>query len=283
VLSAILALGVVAAGVEVAGPTTCPEPGEVVDVLRSLAPDDLAARERALLTPARGGGVRIELYTLAGALLGARELDPAPCSDLARAAAVVIATWETELHPEAMSSVPLPRHGPGPRFELAAAALGSLALPGAGLAPGGEMTLIVAPRHHRLGVRVGVTGTALRTVALPSASGDAVYTRVGLWVGPDVRLRAGRLRCDLHADLGAALLYLGGRGFNPDRDTFDVDPGAGGGARLGVRAGKLIPFLGVEVVGWLRDQVASATGVSQSAHLPRVELLLTLGLALGRE
>jgi len=81
-----------------------------------------------------------------------------------------------------------------------------------------------------------------------------------------------------------ALLYVAGAGFARNYTAFDVDVGLGAGVKLGVVAGPVQPFVGVDVVGWLRpaQATAQAAAATVTAELPRFEVVLSAGLAFGR-
>jgi hypothetical protein len=126
------------------------------------------------------------------------------------------------------------------------------------------MTLLgEAPRDLRLG------------------SGRAAWGRSALGAGLGYRFRPARFVLDVRAEALLALLYVQGRGFDQTSRSFDVDAGLGCAARGGVQLGAVQPFVSVELAGWLRPEQAIARqgGAMVSANLPRIEVLLALGLA----
>src|SRR5438046_635289 len=93
--------------VDVEGSSTCPTPAEVAERLRSLLPAGAGTeRDRATLVQEKGE-LRVALRSSAGRAVGELRLDvTASCSDLAGAAAVMIAAWEAELRPGEQPSLP---------------------------------------------------------------------------------------------------------------------------------------------------------------------------------
>ncbi len=279
-------VGLMVAAIELAGASSCPTVNEVADRLRALVPDAATAavpRERVTLTQ-QLGGLRLELRDEAGRAIGRRSLDAAPCSDLAQAAAVVIAAWATDLRADRTPELVLPRRQPrrGLGFDVAAGFVASFA--GSAFAPGGELAVTMGPRDGRLLGRIVATGTAARDLAVGTgAAGHVTFSRASLGLGPVVRLRPGRFLVDFGADASAALVYLAGVGFADSASAWDADVGLGGGVRAAVRVGAVAPYLGARVEGWLRPLSALVTGpTGGTVGLPRFEVLLAAGLSFGR-
>ena len=278
-MSGVLFLAVVGA-VEIVANGTCPSDGDVAGRLRALVPESAGARETAKLSSG-DKGLLVELSDAAGAPLGQRWLQPAPCADLAQAAAVVIAAWEAELRSRAASEVKLPApRAPGRTgFEIAASFLGSLAQ-GNALAAGGALDLAVGRRRSHFLGRLELAG--FQTRDLPLSTGHVSWTRAWLALGPLFRFRPGRFVLDLHAEGLLALLYFGGVGFTTTQSGYDVDVGLGAGIRGAVRAGPMRFFVGVGLAGWLRQQTVQVSGGSSNV-IPRVEGLLTIGIGGGND
>jgi hypothetical protein len=170
------------------------------------------------------------------------------------------------------------------RIELGAAFLASFA--GGAFAPGGQIDLAVTPRRSDWAARLSFLAAATRDLEL--GDGRASWTRFGLGIGPRYRVRRGqRWRFDLHADGYAALVMMKGAGFRQNELALNFDPGLGLGGRAALRLGRgapffgAAPFIGVDLVGWLRRQEVM-TLASVSADLPQLEVLLTAGVAIGR-
>ena len=275
-----------AGGVEIEGATTCPTGAEVAERLRALVPDlNVRNPDRALLR-GDGRGLRIDLVDPGGSTLATRKLLPAGCADLAQAAAVVIAAWESELRPppaESVRALPPPLPPRRAAVDLAGAFIASFA--GASFAPGGGASALVGVQRGRVWGRIAAAGFATRDLAL--GPGHASWTRAFASLGVAVRFRPSRFIIDLHGDALAALLYVKGIGYMSPSESYDVDPGLGVGARAAVRLGPVALFLGGDVAGWLRAQtvrVLAQNGTTAGlADLPRVEALLSAGLAWGSD
>ena len=280
-LAALVLFGVTVGAVDLVGSGDCPAEADVAAQLGALLPGEAGAGGRARLVP-DGRALRIELTDGSGAQV-VRRVEGGSCPELAGAAAVVIAAWQADLREGAPLAVRLqpPRMRRSVGFELSAGFVASLA--GSDFAPGAEVAAALGPRRSHFRGRVGAWATGLRTVAL--GPGRASYTRAGLALGPQFRFRPGRFRLDLHADAVCALLYVAGAGFSTTDNGYDVEPGLAAGARAAVRlGGGAFVYAGATVVGWLREQQVLVTG-GQAAHstLPRLEVLLTAGLAFGND
>ena len=283
-----LLLGMVIGLVEVDGTSACPTPSQVAEELRRLLPGDAAAAEpdRARVE-SQGGALQVSLSS-AGRRVGTRRLaEGGSCEDLAGAAAVVIATWEAELRPGRLSLPNLRPPAPPAAhartslaWELGAALVGSLD-EGAHPTGGGAVDVTLGPGGGRFAGRIGLVGLAPRRA--PLGSGSVEWARPALSVGARFRLGGARVRVDLHLELLAALLIVGGSGYESSRREVDFDPGCGAGVRVSLRLGRVAPFVGVGVAGWLRRQTARISGIEPSASvdLPRFEALLSTGLLVG--
>jgi len=313
VVSALLLAGFLLAGeeptagaVRVEGGGACPSPADVAQRLAPLLPPaapDRAAR-RAVLSR-EGRELRVELREADGAVLAHRHLGAAPCGDLAAAAAVVIATWEVELRGRGVlglwpeSAQPRPAAPPAPppppavraappsvpsRIELA---IGAAALGGAGASGGVAAGALVEARGRRPGGILGLTLALLwqGERSLPLAGGSVAWRRTAVVLGPSLRRPLGARGVAVEADAGvvAAALLLRGAGFSRDAVLAVFDPGATVSARVSVRAGSLIPWIGAGIWAWPvthETAVQGATGAG-TRDLPRGEVFISLGLALG--
>jgi len=102
----VLAMG---PAITVNGNATCPTADEVSTRVAQLVPavDTSAPRDLARIEEA-GGVLRVSLSAPDGALLGTRDLPrTSSCAELAAAAAVVVAAWESDVHPEFRPSIPV--------------------------------------------------------------------------------------------------------------------------------------------------------------------------------
>jgi hypothetical protein len=273
------------------GGTTCPAADEVVAAIEASAglrelelksmDIEIADAERDVVLRLREGGKSLATKTI--------PRGDSSCAELARAAAVVITSWQ--LRSDEWTPY-LPRLGradargvvnqsrtPRPsvlQYELSAAFLSSIASTGA-FAPGAEATASFTRRGKRWLGRLSMFGTDLRQRQL--GFGTMAWTRVALAAG--VAYRLGSIwQVDLHADAVAALLVLRGSGAATST-AFDLDPGLGGGVRGNRRWTHVAAFIDAGVVGWLRSQQVNATGSSDTVEVPRLDVLLTVGLSYG--
>ena len=218
---------------------------------------------------------------------------------MAAAAAVVVATWESDVHPEFRAALlaaavepaspptittafAAPRR-PSRRFalELGAALSGGLAPSASALEPavGGVVVGSATPAGGRLGLRLALAaGTERET---PLGTGRVSWRRISAALGPNLRLgRAASPSVDLHAEVLAAALTATGSDFANDRSSDSLDPGVGAGIRGLLLGHALAPWLDVSASGWLREQRAFVTPDGTSVALPRLEVTVAVGLSL---
>jgi len=270
---------VVANLVAVDGALRCPDPAAVRAELGTLAPATREVRRARLRVT--GATLHIDLTNAAGELLRTRALAArGSCAELTTAAAVVIASWQSEqseLEETAPAPVPAPRRRWGWRLGLAA--VGSR-VPGGELVPGAQAEGVVAP-WRSVGLRVAGTLTARHREEV--AGGSAAWTRVALGVGPVLRLPRAlpRVQVEVHAELLAALLAVRGDGFTQGRQAWSFDPGLGAGAKISYPVGDAALFLGSQALLWPRTQRAHVDGDPATADLPNFQVLVVAGLDFG--
>jgi hypothetical protein len=151
--------------------------------------------------------------------------------------------------------------------------------PGPTVSVGGAAEVTLGPKDNRFAARIGVSGQSLHHHDLQI--GQIVWTRPALSLGARVRLLRGRVRLEASAEAQAALLVLAGTGLGVTQQDYDFDVGLGGGARLGYHVRGLTPFVDVQLVGWLRPQTALVSGIDSRYALPRLDLWVGAGLAIG--
>jgi len=288
--------------VTVEGDASCPTAADVATRVMALLPpretDD--APDVARLAE-RGEALLLTLTRPDGTSLGERALDRGfPCADLAGAAAVVIATWESDVHAE-FRAAPLPARpeaapavtpavvvavAPPPRaaaaFDLGAAVVGSLAPSSAGAGPALGALVVASwiPSRARVGVRLALGATTEREV--PLGTGHVRWRRITPALGPTLRLASATRpwAVDLHAEALLAWVTAAGEGFASNHNSGSFDPGVGVGTRLlWRRGGVTFPWLELAGAGWLGPQTAYATPGTASIVLPRIEVTLALGLS----
>jgi hypothetical protein len=268
-------------GLEVDARTDCPSGAAVAAALQALVGNTLAPPGERVELVRDAAGVRLRLLGAQG-VLAERTLPAGDCTELANAAAALIAAWRTDVGAAT------------PRLELRAlrrphaldyevGAGFSASLAGAAFAAGGTLALALGPRRGRVLARVALTGNDLRSLSIGTASeGHGRFTRAGVALGPMLRFRPRRFLLDLFAELTPALLYVDGVGYASTLSAFGFDVGLGGGGRAALHVGPLAPFVGARVVGWLTPQSLQVSGPSGGVTaLPRFEVLLEAGIALG--
>jgi hypothetical protein len=290
--------------VNVQGDAVCPTAADVAARLGALLParatDEPPDVARLDL---RDGALLVTLTGADGTMIGERALDRGfACSDLASAAAVVIATWESDVHPEfrlaaapaaPRPTVPAPRAAPpvltalssppsrASTWDVGAGLSGSLAPGSGGVAPaiGALVVGSWTPGARRTGIRLALAGTMDRE--LPLGAGRVRWQRTDVALGPQLRLAsaASPQAVDLHAEALAGWLVASGNGFTNDLREGSLDPGLGAGARLSLGRGAFVPWLEASLAGWLRRQTAYATPGTDVVTLPRFEASLALGVS----
>jgi hypothetical protein len=295
VLSAWVWLAVGPVAVE--GNAACPASTDVAARVATLLPaaQTTDAPDVVRLDDDAGGALRVTLSRPDGTPLDERALAHTfSCDDLAAAVAVVVAAWESDVHPEFQPApAPAPSIAVTPtrpsgtrartptRFDIGAALSGSLAPTsgGAGPALGALLAGSWTPANARVGARLTLATTTLRDSSL--AGGHVSWRRFEAALGPQLRLTsaAKRWALDLHADARLAWLTAAGDGFTNDSSAGGVDPGLGAGVRVLRLQGDVAPWLELSADGWPRRQQAYATPSDASVTLPQFDATLALGLS----
>lgn len=275
-----------AGAVEVESPSACPAAQAVTDRLAVLLPATRDVPDRARLSRS-GDRLSLELRRADGTAIAWRRLDAqAACEDLAEAAAVMIATWETELE---AGRVPLPppridrEPAPvdkSPPLEAAPAfpgwALGvgfAASVANRAFLPG--VTIEVENGGARWAARMVVTATESQEQTL--GMGTARWNRLLFAAGPSLRFSV----LDVHAEAVGALVHVEGVGFAQVYDEYGFDPGIGAGVRFSLRPAPLSPWIDVSGVGWLRKEELRVVGVDGQVALPDVDVLVSAGVSFG--
>jgi len=238
-------------------------------------------------------GLRIELVNSDAAVVAERSLEvEGSCTELAAVAAVVIASWESDVHPEFTHSradpipvaesrapvtapaTPVPRSPAyydvvvGPSFSWASS-----------FAAGGTLSGTWIAHAAGLGLRLFAAGESTRTVEL--GQGQADWRR---WTGSleaDWRIGRGRVALDMHAGLGLSWLSATGVNFQQNQSRTSFSPGAVLGARASWGIARHLAVC-LDVVGlyWTRSQTVSSAPIVAQRELPQFQALASVGLAL---
>ena len=269
--------------IQIEGSTDCPAATAVREALAHRTPTPRAAR---IQLTSEAGTLRLVLVDQAGRPRAERRLPASgSCAELAEAAALVVTVWDRELD---ASRMPLPaleppalvRRAPSRiSYDVAARALVSWEL-GAGVAAGGAVDATVGQRAGHWALRMGARGLERQTH--PVGPGQIEWTRPALSVGARYQLAPAHWRVDVHAEALAALLVVRANGDLNGHEELDFDSGLGGGVRGGYLLGAVEPFVEVGVAGWLRPQSARIAGLQSGYDLPRLELLISAGLAVAQ-
>jgi hypothetical protein len=269
----------------------CPSGVEVEQILASILPTvSNAVRPDLAHITRHDGKLRIELVDAEATVIAERVLDDAgSCSELAKLAAVVIGSWESDVHPEFVLShaEPLPVPVVAPRAVQASGphaydvALGaSLSLAGS-LAVGSTLAMLWVPRGSGPGLRLFAAGETTRTLDL--GSGQARWRR---WVGSvdlDWRFAHGPLVLDVHGGLGLGWLAVSGVGFSENRSSSLFSLAASVGARLSWWVTRrFATWLELGGLYWTRSQMVYGEPAVREQEIPRLQGLVSIGLALGR-
>jgi hypothetical protein len=290
-----LGLGLAVGMVEVSG-TACPSATQVSERLQALlSPRAQGLPRKAELrlhTDQDAALLRVTLRDGVGRVISERELSAdAPCADLATAAAVILAAaWDVDPDrgPPAAAPIDLRASSAAPRapappppgwtWDLSAAAWVSFA--GTAAAPAGSVEGFVAPPRRRLGLRLAFLGIGTRDE--PVGPGFARWTRIAVSAGPRYSLAKGSFLISLYGEALLAAVLVQGVDFQQNYTSASADLGLGGGVRVGVRLGPVVPFIGGGIAGWLLPQTVLVQGLDPGVTLPRFDLLLGAGVALGR-
>lgn len=310
--AAVMALSLEAT-VRVEGDTVCPTVEEVqAELLRlsnkerdppAVAPAPKAGTDVATLR-AVGDRLHVELHRPDGTLVGEKELDlGSRCGELARAVAVVVMAWESQIgfgEPPQVPAAPprpavqLPANVPPPVVQPAAAQTSATAGWGIELGlgaslvlpdprPGAELLLATRkPGSSWLGQLV-LDASTWRSAPLGGGTGRWMRASVGLGAGH--AWRGARLTAQLEARLLGGVMRASAEGFGVGwavRRQTTFEPGLEIGLRLlGPRLSRLGAWLAVESAFWPRRQAISATdqagAVVHQIDLPRFELRLVAG------
>lgn len=290
------------AAIEIQATGDCPGAAEVRRRLEPLLDAGSAegASDVATIKQHADGTLVLSLADAAGRSVGERRFDRGgPCADRADTVAVTLAIWQAQLHPEitlrldrlspatppapaarppaemaAVRPAPAPTPSTPMALSLGAAAAGSWQ-PGS-WAPAGRLELGIGRPGSRWRARLAALGLATHTRAV--GPGQARWWRAALSLGADLDVvRGPRWALVLGAGALGGVVSISGEGYTTNRTSRSLDAGGELRARGEWRPGRLRPWVGASVAGWLRRQGLDLEGVPVSA-LPRVEPAAALGV-----
>jgi hypothetical protein len=289
--------------IESVAPGTCPSAVSVQTELAALLPsrrddDHAASGAHTVRLTESDGNVRVTLMDGGGGVLAMREL-PATrsCEELAVAAAVVVATWASQLDsvgPLSVGAVGLapPRpattavasspmaSAPPPSFAVGLGLVTSVA--GGTVAPGARLEGRLAPFAARLGLAVSLTAVAERTVSVGEHPGAADWARGTLAAGPEYRWGDRPRTLDLHLLALVAALRVSGVALPQTRSETTGQLGIAAGARAGWSWGTGMAWLGADALVFPGRDALAIEGLTAMGTLPHLELQLAAGMSLGR-
>ncbi|HEY3496720.1 MAG TPA: hypothetical protein VGK73_18600 [Polyangiaceae bacterium] len=294
--------------VAIEGDVDCPGAEAVsAELARILPPPSTELGDRASVSR-REEFLHVTLRTKEDLLVGEREVAAeGTCEEQARAVAVILAAWLTDVHPEfrtplppaepaapespppppvapapppppaVLKAPPAPPSKPARLWRWSAGAGAGLELSDAGLTPAFELSLSFAPDAG-----LGVMAFALLVVpeTRELGSGEARTFRWPLGLGPLLRFPAGSVDVELAAGLDLAWLHAQGEDFATLGDADDLAFGAFGTARVTGRWSFARPFVGLTALGWLSPATLTARVPEAEVDLPAIEGVLLVGLTL---
>jgi hypothetical protein len=237
----------------------------------------------------QGDVLQIELVSPDAALIAERSLPyVGSCVELADMVAVILASWESDVHPEfaragadsppvpvvARQSLAWPARPAGSRFDLVAGVGVSLADSPtfAGIVAGGWF-----PRGAGLGLRLWGAGESRHTLSL--GAHDAEWRRWLVGAALDWRRSGPRATLDLHGGPALAILQASGVGYDLNQPASSAALAVALGVRVSVWASARWAVT-ADLTGCssLRSQfLRGSPGVDQ--EVPKLQGFLTLGLA----
>ena len=241
---------------------------------------DVAKVERS------GGRLRVELVDATAAVLAERELDGhGSCAELAELAAIVIASWESDVHPEFVRPHAEPPAAPPPAARVPGAAydvsLGASLSQAGQLAAGGSLGAAWFPRGTGLGLSFVVAGETTRTLEV--GDGQARWRR---WTGsPEIAWRWGRggLAVDGHGGLALGWLATNGVHFSENKSNASFSLAVTAGIRSSWWFSRyLAGWIDVRGLTFTRSDVVYDSPTGGEAEIPRLVGIVSIGLALGR-
>jgi hypothetical protein len=284
VLTGVATSGVVVAEampIDVHTSGDCPSSGAVTAELGRIA----AAHQETTSDRARADifetsrGVRVRLSNASGGTGSERSIETsADCRERAIAAAVVIASWQTDLR----SEVRLDLEASIPSWFPSAGIAGVGVESGIATWAGGVGLDFQMAHRSGWGGLLAAWGTSYRAQALGTNSGQASWTRWVLGIGPAYELDRDRWILVAAAQLAVARFLVRGENLAITRQDEGVDVGARLGIEAGFRWGAFAPCAGIAVVGWPRSHRVKAYGVDDEKTLPKLDVLLAAGFRWGR-
>jgi len=272
--------------ISVTGSDSCPSRDAVQERLDALVGEPSAGGLSARLqnTPS---GLQVTLVEGDGTIVSQRVIpNHRSCKDLGEIAALVLASWLSNLQSQAVSAEPLPSLSrPSPTgteankrswcWEIDLAPTGSFA--GGTVAPGGLLQIGLGPAQARWGLRA--TGIYDGPRQAPEGPGAVSWQRLQVGLGGTYTLSRSPFSLEIGGDAVLSNVLLRGLRFSSDSSSTSLDPGLDLSARLVLLRGHWHPWVGIWATIWVRQELPSVQGLTLQSALPQVEGFAGLGLS----
>jgi hypothetical protein len=274
-----------ASHVAISGDIDCPAPADISRYLGPLLPGtrDAAGPDHVVVQTGSDHELQVILTTVDGVVLKRAIPQSSACDHLAETVAVLIASWETELHPGWVPTVERPSEratlGPSSAGDALAmwTTIGTLLSEAAGsIAPGVSLGVAVGSRRGRWTARLSATGTAAHKATL--GPGEISWNRLSAAAGIGRVVGTGPIDVDIEAAAVGGAIVVTGRGFTTNENVIRPDVGMSLGVRLNWRAGNVDPWIGVGLDIWPLGQQARVAGWPEGRPLPRFEPRIGIGI-----
>jgi len=273
----------------------CPSGHEVEQALAAMLPSvSEAIRPDVARVFRRDDHLQIELVNPDAAVIAERRLDEnGSCAELAELIAVVIASWESDVHPEFTRShaepmlIALPdAPRPSPPVPIPAAFYEVAA--GAALSWSGSPALAAllamgwVPRGAGPGLHLSATVESTHRLDLGNRQAAAWRRYMGS-AEFDWHLPSGAWALDFHSGLALGWLAASGTGFSENYNGYSFSPGAVAGTRFSRRVMRHASlWLELALCYWPRKQILYGQPNASQQEIPHYQVLASIGLALGR-
>ena len=289
-LSVATTVLVFSSNVEVRSNSTCPSDeaitARLVPLLSGGVEQAVAYVDVGAESTGEATEIHLRLLRPEGSVVGDRRLGlRGGCDAMADTVATVLATWmappvATARTPIAASYGEAAHDNPSVRVQTWVGAGGGAAMVGT-LAGNGQLDLVIARPTSHMRARVAALTQTARQLAFEGHDVTWRRTHAELGLGWQSHGAADGSFWQAAADLDGLLGWLtaSGQGFFQDHRQDAFEYGVGLGARLERKLGAWA--LWVEARGnlWAQRQRAVLSGSTSSAELPRVDVLVTLGVS----
>jgi hypothetical protein len=272
---------------------TCPSGQEVEQALAPMLPSVSETNRPDVARVLRQDNrLQIELVSPDAVVIAERQLDnKGTCAELAELIAVVIASWESDVHPEFTrphaapmpaappETAPPPPPSPAAFYEVAAGA----ALSWAGSpALAGILSMGWVPRGAGPGLRLSATVESTRTLDL-GAGLAATWRRYTGSVEFDWRVPRNAWALDFHGGLAFGELAASGTGFSQNHSDYSFSPGGTIGLHFSRRIMRHASlWLDLAATYWPRKQMLYGQPNAPQQEIQHFQGLASIGLAFGQ-